>query len=122
MMRQKKNTGRHPAGTRVKDYLLSHKRQMAQMLLVMLFCGCMVGQQVYAASPTVDSITSGMNSLKSFVKTIVIAIGIIIATFGGVTLGLGFAQDNPDGQSRGIKFLVGGLVIAAVGAIIALFS
>ncbi len=118
----KKNTKKHPNGIRAKDYLLSHKYQIAQMLLVMLFCGCMIGMQAYAANPTVDSITDGMTSLKSFVKTIVIGIGIIIATFGGVTLGLGFAQDNPDGQSRGIKFLLGGLVIAAVGAILALFS
>ncbi len=121
MTEQTKNAERPPVRIRIKDHLLSHKRQMAQMLLVMLICMSMIGLQAHAAVTT-ESITSGVNSLKGFVKTIVVAIGIIIATFGGITLGLGFAQDNPDGQSRGIKFLLGGMVIAAVGAIIALFS
>ena len=42
--------------------------------------------------------------------TIAQVIGAIVAVFGGVSAGLGYAQDNPDGQSRGIKFLIGGAI------------
>ena len=33
-----------------------------------------------------------------------------ILIIGGGTAGLGYAQDNPDGQSRGLKFLIGGAI------------
>lgn len=125
MTGQTKKEGTPPAGTRVKDYFVSHKRQVAQMLLALLICGSMTLLQAFAAgsgASDAGSITSGVSSLESFVKKVVIGIGIVIALFGGVTLGLGFAQDNPDGQSRGVKFLIGGIVIASVGAFIKMFG
>lgn len=115
MKGQTENTGRSTARTRVKDYFLSHKRQMAQILLaILVVCGSMIGQQVYAANPTVEFITGGMNSLKSFIKTIAIGICVIVAVFGGIILVLGFALDNPDCRSKGAKFLIGGLIILSV--------
>lgn len=111
--------------TRAKGYLFLHKRQIAQAFLTLMICGSMVGLRVYAAgsgASDVSSITAGVSSLESFVKKIVIGIGFVVALFGGVTLGLGFAQDNPDGQSRGVKFLIGGIIIASVGAFIQMFG
>ncbi len=110
-----KQEARLPIGTRVKGYLLSHKGQIALVFLALIICGSMASLQVYAAGSGASdesTIISVISTLGSFVKKI----GIGFALFGGVTLGLGFAQDNPDDQSRGVKFLIGGIIIVSVGA------
>ncbi len=111
-------------GEKVRKFLVLHRKMIMQASLTALFCVMIFGLQVYAGGGASDvgSITAGVSSLEKFVKKIVIGIGIIVALFGGITLGLGFAQDNPDGQSRGVKFLVGGVIIASVGAFITMFG
>lgn len=119
------NGARHASPKeRMKAFWKTHGRKVMQASLAMLFCGMMLGLQAYAGGGASDasSITAGVSDLEKFVKKIVIGIGIIVALFGGITLGLGFAQDNPDGQSRGVKFLVGGVIIASVGAFISMFG
>ncbi len=115
-----------PSGiSRAKSCILSHKRQIAQVFLALMICGSMAGLQVYAAgsgASDVSSITAGVSSLESFVRRIVIGIGFVVALFGGVTLRLGFAQDNPDDQSKGVKLLIGGGIIVSVGVFIQLFG
>lgn len=48
----------------------------------------------------------------------VIALGSIVAVVGGIQTGVGFKDDNADGKTRGFQTLIGGAIIAAVGAII----
>lgn len=69
-----------------------------------------------------DDLTSGFNGLIGLAENIVIGIGVIIALFGGLQLGLGVTQDNADAQSRGVKFLIGGIIGASVTAIIKLVT
>lgn len=71
-----------------------------------------------AQSNDAKTLVSGIDNLAGLATTIVVAIGVVVAVFGGLQLGLGFAQDNPDAQSRGVKFLVGGIIGASVVAII----
>ena len=48
----------------------------------------------------------------------VIALGSLVAVVGGIQTGVGFKDDNADGKTRGFQTLIGGAIIAAVGAII----
>lgn len=75
-----------------------------------------------ASAGNASNIGDGIGALGDLATTIVVAIGVIVAVFGGLQLGLGFAQDNPDAQSRGVKFLIGGVIGASVTAIVKLVS
>lgn len=48
----------------------------------------------------------------------VIGLGSLVAVVGGIQTGVGFKDDNADGKTRGFQTLIGGAIIAAVGAII----
>ena len=48
----------------------------------------------------------------------VIALGSLVAVVGGIQTGVGFKDENADGKTRGFQTLIGGAIIAAVGAII----
>ena len=40
--------------------------------------------------------------------------GILIIFYGGIQIGLGFKNDNPDGKIQGAKTVIAGLIVAAV--------
>ncbi len=48
----------------------------------------------------------------------VTALGSLVAVVGGIQTGVGFKDDNADGKTRGFQTLIGGAIIAAVGAVI----
>ena len=48
----------------------------------------------------------------------VIALGSLVAVVGGIQTGVGFKDDNADGKTRGFQTLIGGAIVAAVGAIV----
>ncbi|MBO6309968.1 MAG: hypothetical protein J6N70_14295 [Oribacterium sp.] len=48
----------------------------------------------------------------------VIALGSLVAIVGGIQLGVAFKDENPDGKTRGFQTLIGGAIIAAVGALV----
>ena len=48
----------------------------------------------------------------------VIAMGTLVGVVGGIQLGVSFQNENPDGKTRGFQTLIGGAIIAAVGAIV----
>ncbi|MCM1524117.1 MAG: hypothetical protein NC120_06625 [Ruminococcus sp.] len=48
----------------------------------------------------------------------IIALGSLVAVVGGIQTGVGFKDDNADGKTRGFQTLIGGAIIAAVGALI----
>lgn len=54
---------------------------------------------------------SGLDDLKGLATSIVGALGFIVGIYGGIQFGLGMANDNADSQSRGIKMLIGGVII-----------
>lgn len=59
--------------------------------------------------------------LKDVLKTIesvIQVIGAVVAIYGGLSTGLGFAQDNSDGISKGLKLLIGGAIAFSVTTIL----
>ena len=48
----------------------------------------------------------------------VIGLGSLVAVVGGIQTGVGFKDDNADGKTRGFQTLIGGAIIAAVGALV----
>lgn len=72
---------------------------------------------VYAAGDGADA--QGMiDAIMGVLGPGVIALGSLVAVVGGIQTGVGFKDDNADGKTRGFQNLIGGAIIAAVGAII----
>ena len=104
----------------VKLYVGRNKGRIMQVVCALLICAGMAVTQAFAAGGL--AAVEGLTQLKSAALKIVTGIGAIIAIYGGISLGLGFAQDNPDGQSRGIKFVIGGALMVAVSTIVGWFG
>lgn len=110
---KQKVTEKKPFKTRAKEWFKSNRISLA------LFC-MMVGLMVASSISGAEAINvtkinekskiTGLDEFPKMATTIAQVIGAIVAVFGGVSAGLGYAQDNPDGQSRGIKFLIGGAI------------
>lgn len=60
----------------------------------------------------------GIDELKGLATTIVGTLGFIVGIYGGVQFGLGMSNDNPDSQTRGLKMLVGGVIIGGASVLL----
>jgi len=58
---------------------------------------------------------SFFNSAIDMLKTLTIALGAGLAVWGGVNLLEGYGNDNPGAKSQGIKQLMAGGGLAAIG-------
>ena len=66
-----------------------------------------------------DASAQGMiDGIMSVLGPGVIALGTLVAIVGGIQTGVGFKDDNADGKTRGFQTLIGGAIIAAVGALV----
>ena len=106
-------------GCRIKNWLKRNKKDLAFCLLMSAGMILLNTTGVLAGTTKVtENKITGVNDIISMVTTIVTAIGIIIALFGGANMGISYTQDNPDGISRGFKFFIGGIICTAVPQII----
>lgn len=78
-----------------------------------------------ACAVTAHASSSGDVSAQSMIDEImgvlgpgVIGLGSLVAVAGGIQTGVGFKDDNADGKTRGFQTLIGGAIIAAVGAVV----
>lgn len=110
---KQKITEKKPFKTRAKEWF---KRNGTSLALFCMMVGLMVASSISSAEAinvtkiSNSSKVTGLDEFPKLAATIAQVIGAIVAIFGGVSVGLGYAQDNPDGQSRGIKFLIGGAI------------
>lgn len=79
-----------------------------------------MAMNVCAISASADDVSaqSMMDSIMGVLGLGVIALGSLVAVVGGIQTGVGFKDDNADGKTRGFQTLIGGAIIAAVGAVI----
>lgn len=66
-----------------------------------------------------DATAQGMiDGIMGILGPGVIGLGTLVAVVGGIQTGVGFKDDNADGKTRGFQTLIGGAIIAAVGALV----
>lgn len=114
---KQKVTKKKPFKTRAKEWF---KRNGTSLALFCMMVGLMVASSISSAEAinvtkiSNSSKVTGLDEFPKLAATIAQVIGAVVAIFGGVSAGLGYAQDNPDGQSRGLKFLIGGAIAFSV--------
>lgn len=71
---------------------------------------------IYAAAP--NGLSSDADTKFNLIVNTIAAygfkFGILIIFYGGIQIGLGFKNDNPDGKIQGGKTAVAGLIVAAI--------
>lgn len=77
-----------------------------------------VSSPVYAA----DQITTGLNNLKSLVLSVVAVIGIIMVVKNVMEFASAYQQQDSSGMNSALKGIVGGLMMAFVGAVLGLLG
>lgn len=93
------------------------KTKLGRAALVVPAAVSMCTLKVHAAGDGADA--QGMiDAIMGVLGPGVIALGSLVAVVGGIQTGVGFKDDNADGKTRGFQTLIGGAIIAAVGAII----
>ena len=66
-----------------------------------------------------DATAQGMmDGIMGILGPGIIGLGTLVAIVGGIQTGVGFKDDNADGKTRGFQTLIGGAIIAAVGALV----
>ena len=66
-----------------------------------------------------DATAQGMiDGIMAVLGPGIIGLGSVVAVVGGIQTGVGFKDDNADGKTRGFQTLIGGAIIAAVGALV----
>ena len=74
---------------------------------------------ITASAADGDATAQGMiDEIMKLLGPGVIGLGTLVAIVGGIQTGIGFKDDNADGKTRGFQTLIGGAIIAAVGALV----
>ncbi len=74
---------------------------------------------VTASAAEGDATAQGMiDGIMGILGPGIIGLGTLVAIVGGIQTGVGFKDDNADGKTRGFQTLIGGAIIAAVGALV----
>lgn len=98
----------------VTGKLMTTKAGKAMLAVPMAMAACTV-----VASAADGTNAQGMiDGIMKVLKPGVVGLGSLIAVVGGIQTGVGFKDDNADGKTRGFQTLVGGAIVAAVGALV----
>lgn len=78
----------------------------------------LISSPVYAAS----QITAGLNNLKDLVITVVAGIGVIMVAKNVLEFASAYQQQDSSGMNSALKGIVGGLMMAFVGAVLTILG
>ena len=74
------------------------------------------------AAPAPASGGGPWRSVMSFIAQWIVALGIGIAFFGAIQLAFGFRSDDAEGKNKGLRSMIAGLIVAAIGGAWSTFS
>lgn len=93
--------------------LMTTRAGKAMLAVPMAMAACTL--TVHAEDATAQGMIDG---IMAVLGPGVIGLGSLVAVVGGIQTGVGFKDDNADGKTRGFQTLIGGAIIAAVGALV----
>ncbi len=103
------------AASNAAGKLMTTKVGKAMFAVPMAISAC----TVTASAEGEDGTAQGMiDGIMGILGPGIIGLGTLVAVVGGIQTGVGFKDDNADGKTRGFQTLIGGAIIAAVGALV----
>ena len=99
------------------DMLIRIRKMLSTTMALLVIC-MLACTSVYANNGDMKQLTGNIDNLKTLAENVIMGIGLVVAVFGGGMFALAYAQDNIESQSKGIKTLVAGALMAGVGIIV----
>lgn len=91
-------------------------KRWGKMLLVLPLAVSMLTVTVSAASGT--DADGFIDTVIQLLQTWIPRLGGMVVVVGGIQFGLGFKDDSPDQKTRGMQCMIGGAIVAAIGALV----
>lgn len=84
--------------------------------IAMLVGAMMSGNTALAGDDAPDPALTKWNAVIGFVTPWIQRMGGVVVLIGAVEFGLGFKNDDPEGKVKGMRTVIAGVIVIAVGA------
>lgn len=91
-------------------------KRTGKILVTLPLALSLMAVTVFADGGTNGGAEGTINTIIGLLKTWIPRLGALLVVVGGIQLGIGFKDDDQTGKTRGMQCMIGGAIVAAIGA------
>lgn len=91
-------------------------KRAGKILVTLPLALSLMAVTVFADGGTNGGAEGTINTIIGLLKTWIPRLGALLVIVGGIQLGIGFKDDDQTGKTRGMQCMIGGVIVAAIGA------
>ena len=91
-------------------------KRAGKILVTLPLALSLMAVTVFADGGTNGGAEGTINTIIGLLKTWIPRLGALLVVVGGIQLGIGFKDDDQTGKTRGMQYMIGGAIVAAIGA------
>lgn len=91
-------------------------KRAGKILVTLPLALSLMAVTVFADGGTNGGAEGTINTIIGLLKTWIPRLGALLVVVGGIQLGIGFKDDDQTGKTRGMQCMIGGVIVAAIGA------
>ena len=91
-------------------------KRAGKILVTLPLALSLMAVTVFADGGTNGGAEGTINTIIGLLKTWIPRLGALLVVVGGIQLGIGFKDDDQTGKTRGMQCMIGGAIVAAIGA------
>lgn len=91
-------------------------KRAGKILVTLPLALSLMAVTVFADGGTNGGAEGTINTIIGLLKTWIPRLGALLVVGGGIQLGIGFKDDDQTGKTRGMQCMIGGAIVAAIGA------
>ena len=91
-------------------------KRAGKILVTLPLALSLMAVTVFADGGTNGEAEGTINTIIGLLKTWIPRLGALLVVVGGIQLGIGFKDDDQTGKTRGMQCMIGGAIVAAIGA------
>lgn len=91
-------------------------KRAGKILVTLPLALSLMAVTVFADGGTNGGAEGTINTIIGLLKTWIPHLGALLVVVGGIQLGIGFKDDDQTGKTRGMQCMIGGAIVAAIGA------
>lgn len=91
-------------------------KKAGKILVTLPLALSLMAVTVFADGGTNGGAEGTINTIIGLLKTWIPRLGALLVVVGGIQLGIGFKDDDQTGKTRGMQCMIGGAIVAAIGA------
>lgn len=91
-------------------------KRAGKILVTLPLALSLMAVTVFADGGTNGGAEGTINTIIGLLKTWIPRLGALLVVVGGIQLGIGFKDDDQTGKTSGMQCMIGGAIVAAIGA------